>query len=92
MILIAVVLIAPGLLAQASGGIAGIVTVAAGARVLSPIRVTFDQKICGTDVPDEAVVMDAARHLANVVVVLTGVTRRARTAGRCSTLRCPFRA
>jgi hypothetical protein len=61
----------PELEAQATGTITGVVTTkAVGAR---PIRVTMDQRVCGNDVPDEAVVVAATGHLANAVVTLTGV-------------------
>jgi hypothetical protein len=39
--------------------------------------VTIDQKVCGNQLPDEAVVVDAQGHLANAVVILTGVKRGA---------------
>jgi hypothetical protein len=57
--------------AQATGTIAGVVTTKAAA--LKPVRVSIDQRVCGTDAPDEAVLVDAAGHLANAVVILTGV-------------------
>lgn len=66
-----------GLHAQAGGGIAGTVTVSAGAKTLPAIRVTIDQKVCGQELPDEAVVTDAQGHLANAVVILTGLKARA---------------
>ena len=61
----------PGLEAQATGSITGVVTTkAVGPR---PIRVTMDQRVCGNELPDEAVVVDATGHLANAVVTLSGV-------------------
>ena len=57
--------------AQVAGSIGGTVTTRA--ATLRPVRVTIDQRVCGTDTPDDAVVVDAAGHLANVVVILTGV-------------------
>jgi hypothetical protein len=40
------------------------------------VRVTIDQKVCGDQLPDEAIVVDAQGRLANAVVVLTGVKRQ----------------
>lgn len=50
-------------------------TITSAAKMLPPVRVTIDQKICGNELPDEAVVVDAQGHLANAVVILTGVKR-----------------
>lgn len=61
--------------AQGSGSVSGVVTAAG--KPLAPIRVTFDQKVCGNELPDEAVLLDAQGHLANAVVILTGVKARA---------------
>ena len=70
-IILGVSLHLPGLHAQATGTITGVVkTQAVGAR---PIRVTMDQRVCGNELPDEAVVVDATGHLANAVVTVTGV-------------------
>ena len=41
------------------------------------MRVTIDQKVCGNELPDEAIVVDAQGRLANAVVILTGVKRAA---------------
>ena len=59
--------------AQATGSISG--TVATPAKTLTPIHVTIDQKVCGSELPDEAIVVDAQGHLANAVVTLVGLTR-----------------
>ena len=56
--------------APATGSITG--TISTGAKGLAPVRVTFDQKICGAELPDNAVVVDGQGHLANAVVILTG--------------------
>jgi hypothetical protein len=56
---------------RVSGSVVGTVTTAA--KTLPSIRVTFDQKICGNDLPDDAIVVDAQGHLANAVVMLVGV-------------------
>jgi hypothetical protein len=67
-----VAMIAPGPLdAQGGGAVTGTVTTAAG--VGAPLRVTFDQKVCGNELPDEAVVRAPSGALANAVVTLVGV-------------------
>lgn len=48
-------------------------TISTTAKGAAPVRVTIDQKVCGNELPDEAVVVDAQGHLANAVVFLTGV-------------------
>jgi hypothetical protein len=42
-----------------------------------PIRVTFDQKVCGTELPDPAIAVSATGGLANAVVTLPGVKAKA---------------
>ena len=56
-----------------TGSITGTITTAA--KGVAPIRVTIDQKVCGNELPDEAIVVDPQGHLANAVVILTGVKR-----------------
>ncbi len=56
---------------QTAGTITGIVTTKASRP--APLRVTFDQKICGASLPDAAIAVNDAGHLANVVVTVTGV-------------------
>ncbi len=73
--LVALCALVPTLTAQGMGAIHGVVTTKA--RAARPIRVTFDQKVCGTEVPDPSIAVDAAGHLANAVVTLTGVKARA---------------
>jgi hypothetical protein len=68
-LLVALLLPAPAL---AQGGtITGVVTTAAAAP--RPLRVTMDMKVCGTQIPDESIVVGAGGLLANAVVSLTGV-------------------
>ena len=52
----------------------GVVTTQA--RPPRPLRVTVDQKVCGAELPDQSVVVDATGHLANTVVILVGVKAR----------------
>jgi hypothetical protein len=47
------------------------------ARPGRAIRVTFDQKVCGAELPDQSVIVDGEGHLANAVVTLVGVKARA---------------
>jgi len=54
-----------------AGSVTGTITTTA--RGLAPVRVTIDQKVCGNELPDHAIVVDAQGRLANAVVVLTGV-------------------
>jgi len=51
-------------------------TITTTAKGVAPIRVTIDQKVCGDQLPDEAVVVDAQGRLANAVVILTGIKRQ----------------
>jgi hypothetical protein len=55
--------------------IQGVVTT----RAPSPraLRVTFDQQVCGAELPDQSVVVDGGGRLANAVVTLAGVKARA---------------
>jgi hypothetical protein len=39
--------------------------------------VTFDQQVCGAELPDQSVVVDGGGRLANAVVTLAGVKARA---------------
>lgn len=74
-----VALVAPGALdAQGTGSITGTVTTKASA--LRPVRVTIDQRVCGNELPDEAVVANGSGGLANAVVTLVGVRARANAA------------
>lgn len=57
--------------AQSGGTITGVVT--AHATALRPLRVTIDQNVCGAELPDESIVIDAQGRLAHAVVMLAGV-------------------
>ena len=57
--------------AQSTGTIAGVVTTKAG--TLAPARITIDQKVCGNEIADEAIVRDATGRVANAVLTLAGV-------------------
>ena len=62
-------------IANAQGSITGTITTLA--KGTAPVRVTIDQKACGDQLPDDAIVVDAQGRLANAVVILTGVKRGA---------------
>ncbi len=79
--------LAPATHAQA-GSVTGIVTTAA--KGLAPVRVTIDQKVCGNELPDQAIVVDARGRLANAVVVLTGVKRPAAAETTITNDKCAF--
>lgn len=65
--------VTPSRAAQA-GTIRGVVSTKA--RGLPPVRVSFDQKACGLELPDASIVVDAAGRLANAVVTVVGVKAR----------------
>ena len=46
-------------LASAQGSITGTVTTAV--KGVPPVRVTIDQKVCGDELPDEAIIVDAPK-------------------------------
>jgi hypothetical protein len=56
------------------GGVQGVTSTRAKAR--PPLRLTFDQKVCGTELPDQSIVVDSEGRLANVVVTVVGVKAR----------------
>ena len=76
-LMLAITLTATSAAAQ-TGSVTGTVMTATKSPLV-PIRVTIDQKICGNQLPDESVVVDAQGRLANAVIELIGV-RRAATA------------
>ncbi len=70
--LFALIVSPEGLFAQ-TGAITGFITT--GAKGTPSLRVTIDQKICGNELPDEAIVVDAQGRLANAVVSIVGLKR-----------------
>jgi hypothetical protein len=56
-----------------TGSITGTITTTA--KGVPPVRVTIDQKVCGDQLPDESIVVDAGGRLANAVVVVAGLKR-----------------
>lgn len=74
--------------AQTAGSVTGTITTTA--KGLAPVRVTIDQKICGAELPDHAIVVDAQGRLANAVVVITGVKRPAAAETIITNEKCAF--
>jgi Carboxypeptidase regulatory-like domain len=82
-------LVACSAIAEAqSGSVSG--TITTGAKGPPPMRLTIDQKICGNELPDEAIVVDAQGRLANAVVILTGVQRGGAGEGVIMNEKCRF--
>lgn len=79
--------LATGAFAQ-TGSITGTITTTA--KGLAPVRVTIDQKVCGNELPDQAIVVDGQGRLANAVVVLTGVKRAAAAETTIANEKCDF--
>ena len=71
-----------------TGSVTG--TITTGAKGAAPVRVTIDQKVCGNELPDEAIVVDAQGHLANAVVILTGVKRATTAESIVTNEKCRF--
>ena len=74
--------------ATAQGSVTGTITTTA--KGLAPVRVTIDQKVCGAELPDEAIVVGANGALANAVVILTGVKRAAAAEPLVMNEKCRF--
>lgn len=81
-------LLVPSLAGAQTGIVTGVVTTTA--KGVAPLRVTIDQKVCGPELPDEAIVVDAQGRLANAVVILTGVKRAAPAAPLVMNEKCRF--
>lgn len=74
--------------AAQTGTITGTITTAA--KSAPPLRVTVDQKVCGNELPDEAIVADAQGRLANAVVTLVGVKRTPAAGNTITNEKCRF--
>ena len=75
-------------IAAAQGSVTGTITTTA--KGMAPVRVTIDQKVCGNELPDDAIVVDAQGRLANAVVILTGLKRAAAAETSVMNERCRF--
>ena len=65
-------------------------TVSTAVKGVAPVRVTIDQKVCGDELPDEAIVVDAQGRVANAVVILSGVKRAAAADATVMNEKCRF--
>ena len=71
-----------------SGSVTGTITTSA--KGAAPLRVTIDQKVCGNELPDEAIVVDAQGRLANAVVILTGLKQPGAAESLVTNEKCRF--
>jgi hypothetical protein len=71
-----------------TGTITGVVTTKATAP--PPLRATIDPEVCGQTLPDESIAVDAAGHLANVVVTVAGLKSPAPAEVIVTNDRCRF--
>ena len=78
----------PAAAPRAGGTIVGVVTTAA--KAPAPLRVTIDPDVCGQTLPDESIAVDAAGHLAGVVVTVAGVKAPAPSAAPVTNDKCRF--
>jgi hypothetical protein len=76
------------LYAQGTGSVTGTITTTA--KGLAPVRVTIDQKVCGAELPDQAIIVNAQGQLANAVVILTGLKRAAAAETMVTNDKCAF--
>lgn len=74
--------------AQSTARVEGTITTAA--KGLAPVRVTIDQKVCGSELRDDAIIVDAQGHLANAVVTLVGLKRPATGSAVVTNEKCRF--
>jgi plastocyanin len=78
----------PSVRAGAGGTVTGTITTKEAA--MKPIPVTIDPGVCGQSLPNEAITVDAAGHLANVVVTVTGVKAQAPADAPLNNEKCSF--
>jgi plastocyanin len=74
--------------ARAGGTIVGTLSTKEAAR--PALRVTIDPGVCGTSVPDDSIAVDAAGHLANGVITVTGVKAPAPAEAVVNNEKCRF--
>jgi hypothetical protein len=71
-----------------TGTIAGTVTTREAER--PPLRPTIDPAVCGSSLPDESLVRDAAGNLSHVVIVVPGIKASSPAEVQISNDRCRF--
>jgi plastocyanin len=74
--------------ARAGGTIVGTISTKETAR--AALRATIDPTVCGSTLPDESVVVDAAGRLANAVVTVAGVKTAAPAEAVVANEKCRF--
>lgn len=84
----AIALAGPSVRAGAGGTVTGTITTKEAA--MKPIAVTIDPGVCGQSLPNEAIEVDGAGHLANVVVTATGVKAQAPADAPLNNEKCSF--
>jgi hypothetical protein len=71
-----------------TGVITGVITTKVPAP--PPLRATIDPEVCGQSLPDESIAVDAAGHLANVVITVAGLKMPAPAEITVTNDRCRF--
>ena len=71
-----------------TGSITGTITTMA--KGAAPLRVTIDQNVCGNELPDEAIVVDAQGRLANSVISVVGLKRSMTSEAVITNEKCRF--
>jgi plastocyanin len=82
------VLVATPAVAQSGSQVTGVITTTA--KAAAPLRITTDPKVCGTQLPDESIVVDSQGHLANAVVTLVGLKRASAASPVVTNEKCRF--
>ena len=85
---VTVAMAVPAAAPRAGGTIVGVVTTAA--KAPPPLRVTIDPDVCGQTLPDDSIVVDAAGHLAGVVLTVPGVKVAAPSEAPVTNDKCRF--
>ena len=85
---VALAMARPTVRAGAGGTISGTITTKE--PTMKPIAVTIDSGVCGPSLPNEAITVDSAGHLANVVVTVTGVKAPAPADAPVNNEKCSF--
>ncbi|HEX5214582.1 MAG TPA: carboxypeptidase regulatory-like domain-containing protein [Vicinamibacterales bacterium] len=83
-----IALAVPAAAPRAGGTIVGVVTTAA--KNPPPLRVTIDPDVCGQTLPDDSIAVDAAGHLAGVVLTVPGVKAAAPAEAPVTNDKCRF--
>ena len=74
--------------APAGGVITGVITTQEPER--PAVRVTIDPVVCGSTLPDESLIRDAAGHVANAIVTIPGIKAPAPAEALVSNDHCRF--